>query len=99
MLFRSGGLPPWAGKAAQYGAISVLGIVLLLVARSVLKGLESSAPREVLTPEIVPEGETAAAEGGGRSRTQLIRDQVSDFVGESPEEAGRLLEGWIQGEE
>jgi hypothetical protein len=53
----------------------------------------------VLTPEIVPEGETAAAEGGGRSRTQLIRDQVSDFVGESPEEAGRLLEGWIQGEE
>jgi len=80
----------WAGK---WIAVSALGLVLLIVVRRAMAGL-AAAPRQAIVPEIMG----ARAEGGA-SADELLRREVGRFVEGSPEAAGRLIEGWIEGEE
>lgn len=91
------GLPPWVGPAARYGAVGVLGLVLLVVARKVMKGLEFGGQKEVIIPEVVD------AEGGSYpanlSQDELLRQEVAKIVQNDPKSASRLLEGWVEQEE
>ncbi|MCK4374224.1 MAG: hypothetical protein KAX19_02810, partial [Candidatus Brocadiae bacterium] len=94
----TGNGPAWLVPAGRYFAIAALGLVLLFVARRVLKNIESATPRRVVVPEIMgPEGQ-----GGPPARVdqdELIRREISKFVESNPEAAGRVLEGWVMGEE
>ena len=89
--------PQWLTKAAEYFAIAVLGLVLLFVARRVLRNIEAAAPRRVVVPEIMG----AAGEGMPPQikQDELIRREIASFVQENPEAASRMLEGWVEGEE
>ena len=92
-----GGPPAWVLSVAQYAAIVVLGLVLLFVVRRVLKNIEGAAPRRVVVPEIMgAEGEALPAEA---RQDEFVRRQIASFVQENPEAAGRVLEGWVEGEE
>ncbi len=92
-----GGAPGWVAGAGQYFAIGALGLVLLFVARRVMKAVAAAAPRRVVVPEVMGAG----GEGGpgGLSQDELVRREIAKFVQQSPEAAGRMLEGWVEGEE
>jgi flagellar M-ring protein FliF len=89
-------LPAWVPPLARYGAIGLLALVLLFIAHRVLRGLTGPRRAEVLTAELLP---ADAQTVDGRSRNELIREQIMLFVEQRPDAAGRLLEGWIEGEE
>ncbi|MFO8006454.1 MAG: flagellar M-ring protein FliF C-terminal domain-containing protein, partial [Candidatus Brocadiia bacterium] len=93
-----GGVPSWVMQVGQYGAIVVLGVVLLVIGRRVLNGIASAAPRRVVVPEIV-EGEGAAGPPAALNEDEIIRREIARFVAENPEMAGRMIEGWVEGEE
>ena len=92
-----GGPPAWVMTLAEYSAVGVLGLVLFLIARRVLKNIESAAPRRVLVPDVL------GVEGEGLPvqvhQDELMRREIARFVEASPEAAGRMLEGWVEGEE
>jgi len=90
-----GGLPYWVKPAGQYAAIAVVGLVLLMVARRVLKNIEAAAPRRVVVPEVMG----MLGEQVGPAQDELVRREIATFVQSNPEAAGRMLEGWVQGEE
>lgn len=94
----AGGLPLWGQPVARYVAVAMVGLVLLVVARRVLKGIEAAMPRRVVIPEVMGMAgqEGAGAQGG---RDELMRREISRFVESDPEAAGRMLEGWVEGEE
>ncbi|KPK66170.1 MAG: hypothetical protein AMK73_00760 [Planctomycetes bacterium SM23_32] len=93
----SAGAPEWLVTAGQYFAIGALGLVLLLVSRRVLRNIEAAAPRRVVVPEVMgAEGELLAARP---NQDEMIHREISKFVQENPEAAGRMLEGWVEGEE
>lgn len=90
--------PQWAVNAGKYFAIGVVGLVLLVVTRRLLRGIQAVAPRQVVVPEVMP------AEGEGLpparlTQDELIRREIAKFVAGSPEKASRLLEGWVEGEQ
>jgi flagellar M-ring protein FliF len=90
------GVPAWAVKAGQYFAVAVLALVLLVIARRVLKNIESATPRRVMVPDVM------GMQGGGpgpANQDDLMRSEISRFVTANPEAAGRMLEGWVEGEE
>ncbi len=87
----------WLVGASRYLAIAMLGLVLLLVARSILRKMQTEVPRHVIIPEIM------AAEGDQRqplqaSHDEVIRREIEKLVQGDPASAGRLLEGWVEGE-
>jgi flagellar M-ring protein FliF len=87
----------WMVPAGQYLAIAMLALVLLLVARRVMKGIEAAAPRRVLVPEVMGlETEGRSAE---LNQDELVRREIARFVQDNPEVASRMLEGWVEGEE
>lgn len=93
----SEGIPSWAVPTAKYSALAVLGLVLLFIARRILNGLQAE-PRFEATAELIgldEFGETPE----GKTRDEVIRERVSRFIEERPEDASRLLEGWIEGGE
>jgi flagellar M-ring protein FliF len=85
----------WLGK---WVALSMLGLVMLFIARRAFGTIASAVPPKALVPEVMGVGE---GEGfpGGVSADELLRREVSRFVEGSPEVAGRLVEGWLEGEE
>jgi flagellar M-ring protein FliF len=84
------------GHLGKWGAVGVLALVLLLVARRALKAVESRAPRHVMVPEIV----TGEGDGSGRvSHEELLQKELSRFVEGSPDVATRVIEGWVEAEE
>jgi len=89
---------PLLTSVGQYFAMAVLGLVLLVVARRVLRGIEEAAPRQVIVPEVM-EAQGAAESGGELSPDEMLRREVARIVGSDPKSASRLLEGWIEGEE
>ncbi len=93
-----GGVPSWVMQVGQYGAIVVLGVVLLVIGRRVLSGIESAAPRRVVVPEVV-EGEGTGGPPAELNEDEIIRREIARFVAENPEMAGRMIEGWVEGEE
>ena len=98
---QSGGISrfmPLLTSAGQYFAMAVLGLVLLVVARRVLRGIEEAAPRQVIVPEVM-EAQGAAESAGELSPDEMLRREVARIVGSDPKSASRLLEGWIEGEE
>jgi len=92
-----GRMPEWVVTAGQYFALGALGLVLLFVARKVLKGIESASSRRVIVPEVM-EGE-GAEYASGVNEDEIIRREIARFVGDNPEMAGRMIEGWVEGEE
>jgi hypothetical protein len=75
----------------------VLGLVLLFVARRVMRNIEAAVPRRVVVPEVVgAEGEVVAARP---NQDELVQREITKFVQDNPEAAGRMLEGWVEGEE
>ncbi len=88
-------LPDWAVQVGQYGAVAVLGLVLLFVARKAVKSVESATPRRVIVPEIV-DGDRPGSLGGGVSHDELLRREIAKIVESDPRSASRLLEGWIE---
>ncbi|MHC4787682.1 MAG: flagellar basal-body MS-ring/collar protein FliF [Planctomycetota bacterium] len=92
-----GGPPAWVLTAGQYLAIAVLGLVLFFIARRVLKNIEAAKPRRVVVPEVVG----AETEGlpAQVNQDEIVRREIARFVQENPEAAGRMLEGWVEGEE
>jgi flagellar M-ring protein FliF len=91
------GMPAWLMPVGKYFAIGMLALVLLFIARRVMKGLAAASPRQVVVPEVM-----GAESGGPPARIdedELIRREIAKFVRESPEVAGRMLEGWVEGEE
>jgi flagellar M-ring protein FliF len=97
-LLAGASAPTWMIGAGRYVAIAMVALVLLLVARRVLKGLESAAPKQVLIPEIVG-AESDEMGGAGLTHDELVRREIARFVEKSPETASRLIEGWVEGEE
>ncbi len=98
---QAGGMSQFAPiltSAGQYFAMAVLGLVLLVVARRVLRGIEQSAPRQVVVPEVM-QVEAATEAAGELSPDEMLRREVARIVGSDPKSASRLLEGWIEGEE
>jgi flagellar M-ring protein FliF len=92
-----GGPPEWLLTAGQYFAVGVLGLVLLFVARRVMRNIEAAVPRRVVVPEVVgAEGEVVAARP---NQDELVQREITKFVQDNPEAAGRMLEGWVEGEE
>ncbi|MFO7958572.1 MAG: flagellar basal-body MS-ring/collar protein FliF [Candidatus Brocadiia bacterium] len=92
-----GAVPEWVMTAGQYFALGALGLVLLFVARKVLQGIDSASPRRVIIPEVV-EGE-GAEYPSGVNEDEIIRREIARFVEDNPEMAGRMIEGWVEGEE
>ena len=90
-------IPGWATKAAQYFAVGAVALVLLVMARRALKGMEQAGPRKVLIPEVIQQDGDAEypAQFG---RDELMRQEVGRFVEQDPELASRMIEGWIEGE-
>jgi len=91
-------LPQWAVTAGEYFAIGVVGLILLFVVRRVFRGIHGAAPQQAIVPEIMATG----AGGGVPARTsqdELVRREIARFVEANPDEATRLLEGWVEGEE
>ncbi len=91
-------LPAWAVESGKYFSIGVAALVLLLIGRRALKRIESASPRRVVVPEVV-EGEGGAGPPMAVNEDEIIRREISRFVSESPEMAGRMIEGWVEGEE
>ena len=88
---------PWLASSGQYFAMGALALVLLVVAKRVMKGIESGGPRPVIVPEIMD------ADGSGRQQGELSQDEamrreIARIVGSDPRSASRLLEGWIEEE-
>jgi hypothetical protein len=84
-------------KAGQYFSVGAVALVLLLIARRALKGLEQAGPRKVVIPEVV-QGEGGAEYSAQASRDELIRQEIGRFVEQDPEMASRMIEGWVEGE-
>ncbi len=93
----SGRIPGWAMRAGQYFSVGVVALVLLLIARRSLKGLEQAGPRKIVVPEVV-QGEGGAEYSAQASRDELIRQEIGRFVEQDPEMASRMIEGWVEGE-
>lgn len=91
------GIPPWALPAAKYGALAVLGFVLLFIARRILNGFQAE-PRPQVTAELAGFGEFGEIPPD-KTHDELIRERMNRFIEERPEDASRLLEGWIEGED
>jgi len=91
-------VPTWAVTAGQYFAIAALGLVLLFVARRVLKSMPADGPRRVIIPEVLgPDG--TSTQPVQLSQDELIRREIEKLVQGNPQSASRLLEGWVEGEE
>ncbi len=90
-------VPDWVTTVGQYFAVGAFGLVLLVVARKIMQSIESASPRRVIIPEVV-EGQGAEF-GSGISEDEIIRREIARFVKENPEMAGRMIEGWVEGEE
>ena len=90
--------PTWAIAAGQYFAIGVLGLVLFFIARRVLKSIPADAPRRVIVPEIMGPG-GLGQQSNQLSAEEVMRRQIDKLVEGDPRTAGRLLEGWVEGEE
>jgi len=89
---------PYLNGAGRYFAIGALGLVLLVVARRVLKGIEAAVPRPVIVPEVM-DAEGSGIFPGEMSQDELLRREIARIVGSDPRSASRLLEGWIEGED
>jgi flagellar M-ring protein FliF len=88
-------MPQWLPFAAEYAAIAVVCIVLLLVGRHLAKGIKAATPSQVLVPEIM-NGQSNGAYPPQAVRAELMQQEVTRFVQDNPEAATRLLEGWIK---
>ncbi len=93
-----GRIPRWAVQVGEYFAVAVMGLVLLIVARRALKGIEAAGPRRVLVPEVL-EAEGVAPYPTQTDQDELIRQEISRLIEENPEMASRMIEGWVEGEE
>jgi flagellar M-ring protein FliF len=92
-----GGPPSWLMAVGEYFAVGALALVLLFVARRVLKNIESASPRRVVVPEVV--GAETSGPPAQLNEDEIVRREIARFVEENPEAAGRMLEGWVEGEE
>ncbi len=93
-----GRIPRWAVQVGEYFAVGVVGLVLLIVARRALKGIEVAGPRRVLVPEVL-DAEGMAPYPTQTDQDELIRQEISRLIDENPEMASRMIEGWVEGEE
>ncbi len=90
-----GMVPRWVFPLARYGAVVVVALICLMIARWALSGPElQEVPQMEL--DLLPDGKEAE---GGKTREELAWEQVVQMVDERPEESGRLLEAWIRSEE
>jgi flagellar M-ring protein FliF len=91
-------LMPFITSTGQYFAIAGLALVLLVVARRLMKNIESAAPRPVIVPELM-EADGSGRPQGELSQDEMMRREIARIVGSDPKSASRLLEGWIEEEE
>ena len=93
-LHGSGILPDWLMPVARYMSVAVVAGVCLMIA---LWALRSS--QDDVLPELDVELVSQTGEEESKTREELAWGQVCEFVEQSPDETGRLLEAWIQSEE
>jgi flagellar biosynthesis/type III secretory pathway M-ring protein FliF/YscJ len=87
-------IPDYVARFAPYGALALAGIVALVAARRLIRGLSEE---EGGVPE--PAVEQTVPAGDERTRPQAMWRQVCQHARNDPEAAGRLLEAWIHEEE
>ena len=90
---RSESVPDYVVRYAPYGALALAGIVSLILARSLMRGLgeeKSSVPERAVEQPVLT--------GEERTRPQAMWRQVCQHARNDPESAGRLLEAWIHEE-
>jgi len=95
----SGGkMPAWLKDLSAQASSVIFAVVLLIIARRLLRSIGSGRARQVVAAEVVALDEENPSIPQGR-RDRLILDHVTKYVQENPHAAGRVLEGWIEGEE